>query len=162
MSAFEEMMSDPYLSKFFKGLARMLGEFYQGKAPNMSSDELYAISDFLPTYNTELHDYTQKPVGYTCKKDDGTVMTLLGDLGSGIMTTDEVDGEIPKGQMWQCHWSTDPSKAKAFISSDLSPYNTDECCFWDGKVYRSKSDGVCLSPEDDPESWEEVKGVVPE
>lgn len=157
MTAFEEIMSDPYLCSFFKGVARMLGEYYQTKVPEMSSDELYAISDFLPAYNTERHDYTQKPDGYTCRKEDGTIMTLIP---SSMPLGDHAENGSISQPMWHCHWSTDPSKAKAFISDDISPYSKDECCFWDGKVFRSVVDDNCLSPEDAPNSWEEIPNVV--
>lgn len=168
MSVFEEMMNDEFLSKFFKGLARMLGEDFQKRASTMTTDELYEYAEFFPAYNPEKHDYTAKPTGYTCRNEDGTIMILVasssiangGSLASGSING--VRGSTIKATepIWCYRWSTDPFKAKAFISSSMSPYNTGECCFLNGKVYRSLSDTNTTSPEDAPASWEEVPDIV--
>lgn len=158
MGAFDEMMNDPFLAKYFKGLARMLGEYYQTKVPDMTPDELYELADFFPSYDPEKHDYSTKPVGYTCKAEDGTIMTLV-DTSISTMDVDG-DGTKSSGPAWHCHWSNDPMKAKAYTASIFSPYTEGNCCFWDGKVYRALSNEVAGSPEEDPESWEELQGVT--
>lgn len=175
MSAISEIMKDPFLMKFFSGLAKMLGEYYQEHAAEMTTDELYENAEFFPSYNPEKHDYAEKPIGYTCRNEDGTIMTLVSGIGGpqdvymdNEITTEKASVSAVKGKqtvsegvLWHYHWSTDPFKAKPFISSDISPYNIGECCSFNGKVYRSLTDSNTSSPDESPDKWEEVSDIAP-
>lgn len=148
-----DFQNDPFFIKFIQRTARMLGEYYQQKAPSMTTEELYADSEFFPMYNSE-RDYSDKINGYVCKDANGTMMRLVSAADIGLVTTDNL-GESPS-VIWKKCWSKDPMRAKPFEASDASPYGEGECCVFEGVVYRSLHDMNVMSPEDDPESWEEV------
>jgi hypothetical protein len=53
-------------------------------------------------------------------------------------------------------WSTDPAKAKPFIASSTSYYNTGDCCLNKaGEPRRSKIDVNTFDPDVSPEFWED-------
>lgn len=165
-----ELQNDPFFVKFVQKTARMLGEWYQQKALSMTTEELYADSEFFPAYNPE-RDYSSKPDGYTCRAEDGTMMRLTrltsaasgqvsakGGLTSGTtgIKSEAVSDVQASDFSWKCCWSTNPVYAKDFVSSMDSPYGKDECCMYDGVVYRSLRDGNTTSPINAPESWTRV------
>lgn len=149
----QALQNDPYFMKFIMGLARMLGEYMQEKAASMSAEELYNASMFFPSYNED-RDYSEKTDGYTCRKEDGTIMQLVTAASTGIATMDENDGH-PQ-MRWKCVWSKDPMMAKPYMGDDASPYYTGDCCIWEGEIYRCLVDGNFSDPEDEPDRWEKV------
>lgn len=162
-----DLQRDPFFIKFVQKTAQMLGEWYQQKAPSMTTEELYADSEFFPAYNPE-RDYSSKPDGYTCRSEDGTMMRLTrisssvsGSASKGDLTasTTGIKSETVSDTSefsWKCCWSTNPIHAKEFVSSMDSPYGKDECCIYDGVVYRSLKDNNISSPINAPESWTRV------
>lgn len=158
------LQNDPFFVKFIQKTARMLGEWYQEKAPNMTNEELYADSEFFPAYNPD-RDYSVKPAGYVCRAEDGTMMRLtrssslsVGKIGSASLnSTAATDATIDSMSFsWKRCWSTNPTNAKEFVSSIDSPYGKDECCTVDGVIYRSLKANNTTSPSDAPESWTRV------
>lgn len=150
----QDLQNDPFFIKFIQRLARVLGEWYQEKAPSMSNDALYEDSEFIPMYNPD-RDYSEKTEGYVCKDFDGTIMRLTS-VESLPMAVSEED-EVQPGMFWRKCWSTDPSKAKAFVTVATAPYNEGECCQFEGEIYRATDNMVTESPADDPSSWEKVE-----
>ena len=57
-----------------------------------------------------------------------------------------------------CH-TKDPKLAKLFVtpSGTRGMYMKDDCCKYDGKIYRSKVDNNVYNPKDYPQNWEEVE-----
>lgn len=150
----DDLMRDPFFIKFIQATARMLGEWYQTKAKTMTNDELYEAADFIPLYNPE-RDYSDKSAGYVCRKDDGTIMRLVKATesdGIGTLSSSTISGKIA----WKNCWSTKPDRAKEFVGSNESPYAKDECCYYEGIVYRSIVDNNTRSPKDAPSNWEKV------
>lgn len=150
----QDLQNDPFFIKFIQRLARMLGEYYQEKAPSMSNDELYEDSEFIPMFNSE-RDYSEKAEGYVCKDGDGTIMRLTSTESLPVAISEE--DEVGSGNFWRKCWSKDPMKAKEFTTAVTSPYNEGECCIFEGAVYRATDNMVVDSPADDPSSWEKVE-----
>lgn len=151
----QDLQNDPFFVKFIQRVARMLGEYYQEKAPSMSNDELYADSEFVPLYNPE-RDYSEKTEGYTCKDFDGTIMRLTNVESLPTAIDTEVN-KVGGNTFWRKCWSKDPMKAREFVSSSVAPYGEGECCVFNGEVYRATDNMVTSSPADDPSSWEKVE-----
>lgn len=154
---FEDLAKDPFFIKFIQKTARMLGEWYQSKANDMTNDELYADSEFFPMYNPD-KDYSEKSNGYVCRQEDGTMMRLVRSSNVATMSVNSITGKNQNGSIeWKKCWSKDPSKAKEFESSQLSPYMKDECCIYNGTIYRSLVDQNTESPSDNLNSWEKIE-----
>lgn len=154
MTLTELMQNDPFAKKFILALAGVVARDIQNRANDMTPEELYENLDFIPAYNPDKHDYSEKPEGYTCKDENGTVMQLTTD--SSFNQTSLEEGKA-SSIMWRYVWSKNPAYAKEFCSSDISPYNTGDCCSFKGRVYRSLEDGNTLSPSDNSNGWGEVE-----
>lgn len=154
-----DLQNDPFFIKFIQKTARMLGEWYQEKAPSMTNDELYADSEFFPLYNPE-RDYSMKPDGYVCKNEDGVMMRLVrqddGPIKASSSITRDLVVDKSNSVIWKTCWSTNPDYAREFVSSELSPYNTGEVCWFDGFVYKSLVDGNTKSPSESSNDWEQI------
>lgn len=150
----QDLQNDPSFIKFLQALARMLGEWYQEKAPSMSNDELYENSEFIPMFNIE-RDYSKKKEGYVCKDADGTIMRLTSI--ESLPVAIDSDSEVGNGKFWRKCWSKDPMKARPFVVDGTSPYNEGECCIFEGESYRAVDNMVVSSPADDSSSWEKVE-----
>lgn len=150
----QDLQNDPFFIKFIQRLARMLGEWYQEKAPSMSNDELYDDIEFIPSFNPA-RDYSEKNEGYVCKDEDGTIMRLTNV--ESLPVAIDAEQEVGEGNFWRKCWSKDPRKAKPFATVTTSPYNEDECCEFEGEIYRAVDNMVTDSPADDPSSWEKVE-----
>lgn len=152
-------VSDPYFEKIFMHVVRMVAEDFQKRADTMTVDELYDNSDFFPAYNPDRHDYTQKPEGYTCRTDDGTIMRLVPVSEIGLMTLADGEDTHPVGPRWKRMWSKNPERAKPFVGDDVSPFEQGDCCLWEGDTYRCLVEGCTSSPEDEPNWWELVSSA---
>lgn len=148
-----DLPNNPFFIKFIEKTAHMLGEWYQQKAPSMTNDELYVDSEFFPIYNPD-RDYSMKPDGYVCKSEDGIMMRLVRPASVGIMRIG-ASGEAALVN-WKSCWSTDPILAHNFVSSEISPYNVDEVCLFNGYAYKSLVDNNTKSPFDAPDDWQKV------
>lgn len=126
----------------------------QERAPEMSGTELNAEDEKIPSFAAAVKNanmLTRSP-GFVCRSTAGRVVKLLQPYDSTIYTHEPED--LPA--QWGFQWSTDPEKAKPFISLSTSPYNKGDCCTEDGKTYRSTMDGNVWSPSAYPQGWEEV------
>lgn len=56
--------------------------------------------------------------------------------------------------LWAQYHGRDAEHALPFVAEGHNPYNADHYCTEDGKVYRSKRDGVVHAPSVLPYAWE--------
>lgn len=127
----------------------------QTKASSMTGTELYAAKTNIPDFkeSVAVKSMLNRSAGFVCKSSAGRMVRLLQPYDSSIYTQE------PEGlpAQWGFVWSTDPDEALEFISLSTSPYNTDDCCIFNEKIYRSIHDNNTWSPNDYPAWWEEVK-----
>ena len=126
----------------------------QANADNMTGTELYAADDRIPTFVAACakQNMLERPVGFVCKSTAGRVVRLHQPYDSNTYT--EEPEQLPA--QWGFKWSTDPAKALPFIALATSPYNTGECCTFNGKVWRSSQDNNVWAPGTVGVKWEEV------
>ena len=126
----------------------------QEKAESMTGTELYAEEDYIPDFKAACakQNMLERPIGLVCRSSEGRVVKLLQNYDSSVFTQEPE--ELPA--QWGFKWSTDPAKAKPFISMATSPYNTGECCTEEGKTYRSLMDSNVHAPSAYPAGWEEL------
>ena len=143
------------------GLAR--AQTLQAQAQEMTGAELYAAEDYIPDFQAAkaaknmLERKAGQTDGFVCRSTAGRVVRLLQPYDSTIYTQEPE--ELPA--QWGFVWSTDPAKALPFIALATSPYNTGDCCTYDGHVWRSGQDGNVWAPGSVGVTWEdlgEVKG----
>lgn len=137
----------------------------QANADNMTGTELNAAGDRIPRFAAAVaaKNMMERPAGQTggfvCRSSAGRVVRLLQNYDSATYLHE--DGtpwepeELPA--QWGFKWSTDPAKAKPFISLSTSPYNTGDCCTYDGKTWRSGQDGNVWAPGTPNVKWDEVQ-----
>lgn len=126
----------------------------QAIAPNMTGTELNAQTDVIPVFTeaVKVKNMLDRPIGFVCKSSAGRVVALLQKYDSDIYTQEPE--ELPA--QWRFKWSTDPAKALPFVKMATSPYNTGDCCTWEGAVKRSTIDSNVYSPSEYPQGWEDV------
>ena len=126
----------------------------QKKAPQMNGTELYDVDDRIPHFKAACAkmNMLERPVGFVCKSSAERVVRLLQPYDSSIYTQEPE--ELPA--QWGFVWSTDPAKALPFIALSTSPYNTGDCCTYDGKTWRSGQDNNVWAPGTVGVRWEEV------
>lgn len=126
----------------------------QDRSFNMTGTELNAedskIPDFMAAKATM--NMLERPIGFVCKSSAGRVVRLLQVYDSEIFTAEPE--ELPA--QWGFEWSTDPAKAKPFISLATSPYMIGDCCIENEQVYRSLIDGNIWAPTSYAFGWEAV------
>lgn len=135
----------------------------QEKAPNMSGTELNAVDDRIPRFleavkrKNMLDRKAGQEDGFVCLSSAGRVVRLIQNYNSTNYL--HADGtpwepeELPA--QFRFVWSQDPSKAKPFIASSTSYYNTGDCCLNKaGQAVRSKIDVNTFDPDVSPKFWE--------
>lgn len=133
---------------------RLDAESMQTRSLDMTGTELYAEEYKLPHFKAAVanKNMLERPVGFVCRSTAGRMARLLQPYDSTIYTQEPED--LPA--QWGFAWSTDPAHALPFIALATSPYNTGECCTYDGKTYRSKQNSNVWSPKEYPDWWDEV------
>lgn len=126
----------------------------QSRAADMTGTELNAEDGVIPAFTAakEVKNMLERAAGFVCKSTAGRVVKLLQPYDSTIYTQEPE--ELPA--QWGFAWSTDPAKALPFIALSTSPYNTGDCCTWEGVAKRSTIDNNVWSPGDYPQGWEAV------
>lgn len=124
----------------------------QERSADMTGTELYAVDDRIPHFlkAREVQNMLYRPAGFVCKSSAGRVVSLIQPYDSDIYTQEPEE----LSAQWRFVWSTDPAKALPFVALSTSPYNTGECCTWEGVAYRSVADNNVWSPADYPKGWE--------
>lgn len=138
------------MRKFGESAARDL----QSRAPEMTGTEIYAEEGFLPAFNPE-KQYLNYTAGYVCVSAAGRAVKLIQPYDSTVYT--QQPEELPA--QWGFYWSTDPKKALPFISLATSPYNTGDCCTYEGHVWRSGQDGNVWAPGSVGVQWDDLGPV---
>lgn len=138
---------------------RLAAQEVQNSADSMTGTELYAVDDRIPSFAAAVaaKNMLERPVGFTCKTTAGRVVRLIQPYDS--VTYPQEPEELPA--QWGFKWSTDPKKALPFVAISTSPYNTDECCTFDGHVWQSGQDGNVWAPGTVGVKWTDL-GTVEE
>ena len=144
---------------------RMAALEVQEKAPAMTGTELNAVDDRIPRFSEAVKKKNMldrkagQEDGFVCKSTAGRVVRLIQNYDSDTWLHE--DGtrwepeELPA--QWRFVWSQDPAKAKPFIASSTSYYNTGDCCLnRAGRPVRSKIDVNTFDPDVNPEFWEDA------
>lgn len=126
----------------------------QAAAPDLTGTELNAQDMYLPDFDAA-RQYKDYPADYVCKSPAGRAVKLLQPYDSE--TYPAPPEELPA--QWGFCWSTDPKKARPFISLSTSPYNTGDCCTHEGRVWRSGMDGNVWAPGTTGAKWEDLGEV---
>lgn len=136
---------------------RAAAQAVQEAAPTMNGTELNAVDDRIPNFRAACaaKNMLTRPAGQTdgfvCKSTAGRVVRLIQNYDSDVHTGEPEDLKA----QWRMVWSTDPAKAKPFIASSTSYYNTGDCCLnAAGEPRRSKIDVNTFDPDVSPEFWE--------
>lgn len=129
----------------------------QAQAPDMTGTELYAQEDYIPDFQAAkaAKNMLERSPGFFCRSTAGRVVRLLQVYDSTVYTQGPED--LPA--QWGFVWSTDPAKALPFIELATSPYNTGECCTYEGHVWRSGQDGNVWAPGTANVKWEDLGEV---
>lgn len=123
----------------------------QKEAPDLTSDEIVDRSDFVPDFNASRQYLNFKP-GYICKSELGNVVRLIQPYDS-LIYPQQPEELVAQ---WGFYWSTDPTKAKPFLSSATSPYDEEDCCLFEDHIWRSTMANNTYSPADYPTGWTDL------
>ena len=151
------MMDDNELTlKAWRYLGRLIGQDLQMRSPDMSPTEVVDEEVFLPMFDHE-RQYLNYDPGYICKTKTGNVVKLLQSYDSMIYPQEPEE----LAAQWGFYWSTDPKHAKPFFKASTSPYGKDDCCTFDGHVWRSTIPNNVWTPMEHPQGWEDL-GLIPQ
>lgn len=122
---------------------------------DMTGTELNAADNDIPEFVAakKIKNMLNRPIGFVCKSTEGRVVQLLQPYDSEIYPQEPEE----LNAQWGFKWSTDPAKAKPFISLSTSPYMKNDCCTEDDIVYRSLMDGNVWQPSTYSFGWEKVE-----
>lgn len=120
----------------------------QTRSASMDGTALYAEEEKIPAFSeaVKVKNMLQRKAGQTdgfvCRSTAGRVVRLIQVYDSEIYTQEpeELDAQ------WRFVWSTDPKKALPFIEMATSPYNTGDCCTYEGHVWQSGQDTNTWAP----------------
>ena len=136
---------------------RMAALEVQERSSTMTGTELNAVDDRIPRFTEAvkhenmLHRKAGQDDGFVCRSSAGRVVRLIQAYDSDVFTKDPE--ELPA--QWRMVWSTDPAKAKPFLASSTSYYNTGDCCLNKaGQPVRSIIDINTWDPDVSPQFWE--------
>ncbi len=131
---------------------KLIAEDLQDRSPDMTGTELYAEEEYIPDFRAAVakKNMLERAAGFVCKSSAGRVVRLLQPYDSEIYTQEPEELPAQFGFVW----STDPAKARPFISLSTSPYNIGDCCTDGGETYRSKMDNNVWAPSAYPDAWE--------
>lgn len=141
---------------------RMAAQEVQEKSSGMTGTQLNAADDRIPRFSeaVKVRNMLDRKAGQTdgfvCRSSEGRVVRLIQNYDSDVFTGEP---ETLPAQ-FRFVWSTDPAKAKPFIASSTSYYNTGDCCLNKaGEPRRSKIDVNTFGPDTSPEFWEDPYAV---
>lgn len=153
------MTSKELVLDTLRRFGKTIAEAIQTESADMTGTELNASKDYIPNFSTACAkmNMLDRKIGFVCRSSEGRVVKLLQNYDSTIYTGEP---ETLPAQ-WGFVWSRDPKHALPFISLSTSPFNTDECCTYEGHVWRSGQDGNVWSPNTVGVSWEDL-GTIEE
>lgn len=137
----------------YKAKGKAYAEHVQAESPNMTGTEIIAERTFIPYFTDAVanENMENRPLGFLVKHGDYTYYLIQKYNSETFPSTPDV-----LVAQWGYKWSTDPNEATEFISFSTSPYNMDDCCLWQGEVYRCITESTIFSPEAMPTYWEVV------
>lgn len=138
------------MRRFGESAARDL----QARAPEMTGTEIYGESGFLPAFNAA-KQYLNYKAGYVCRSAAGRAVRLIQPYDSTIYT--QQPEELPA--QWGFYWSQNPADALPFVALATSPYNTGDCCTYEGHIWRSGQDGNVWAPGSVGVQWDDLGPV---
>ena len=134
----------------------------QDKSSTMTGTELNASDDRIPRFRDAIKRKNMldrkagQQDGFVCLSTAGRVVRLIQNYNSDIYQ--EEPENLPA--QYRFVWSTDPAKARPFIASSTSYYNTGDCCLNKaGEPRRSKIDANVFDLDTSPEFWEDPYAV---
>ena len=149
-------MINPYKIIYQEGRRQALE--LQDRSAAMTGTELNAADDLIPAFSEAVKQKNMldrkagQTDGFVCLSPAGRVVRLIQKYDSNVFT--QTPEELPA--QWRMVWSTDPAKAKPFISSSTSYYNIGDCCLnAAGQPRRSKIDANVFDPDTSPQFWED-------
>lgn len=146
------MSNKDFVFSFLREISKKFATELQSELENKTPTEIVEKEDFLPDFNNK-KQYLDFKTGYVCKTSSGNVVKLIQPYDS--FTFDKEPEFLPS--QWAFYWSTDPSKAKPFLSIATSPYNKDECCIFEDHIWRSTSEiPNVYSPAEYPNGWTDL------
>lgn len=136
---------------------RLAAQEVQERAPAMTGTELNAVADRIPRFAEVVKhkNMLERPAGqedgFVCRSSADRVVRLIQNYDSDVFTGEP---EALPAQ-YRFVWSTDPAKAKPFLSSSTSYYNKGDCCLNKaGQPVRSTIDVNTWDPDANPQFWE--------
>lgn len=147
-------MTETFILEKMRAQGKIDAIALQAISAEMTGTELNAQTDAIPEFTAavKVKNMLDRPIGFVCKSSAGRVVALLQPYDSDVYTQEPE--ELPA--QWRFKWSTDPAKALPFVKIATSPYNTGDCCTWEGAVKRSTIDNNVFSPSEYPQGWEDV------
>lgn len=134
----------------------------QERSSKMTGTELNAEDSKIPSFRAAVKEKNMldrkagQQDGFVCMSTAGRVVRLIQNYDSNVFTGEPE--ELPA--QFRFVWSTDPAKARPFIASSTSYYNTGDCCLNKaGEARRSKIDANVFDPDVSPEFWEDPYAV---
>lgn len=129
----------------------------QTRSSEMTGTEIIAEEDYLPSFDAAIAktNMLNRSAGFVCKSAMGNAVKLLQPYDSTIHA--QQPEELPA--QWGFYWTTDPKKAKPFIALSTSPFNTGDCCTYEGHVWRSGQDNNVWAPGTVNVKWDDL-GVI--
>lgn len=122
------------------------------RAADMDGTAIIAEEQKIPVWSAD-KDYGAWPVGAPVSHG-GNVFGLLQPHNAAYYTGTPAD--LPA--LWSPKHTKDPARAKPYLAPNGTSglYMLDECCVFDGAVYRCTSDNNPYSPADYAPWWEAV------
>lgn len=152
------MTNKEYVLEAMRRQGREAALALQDKSPTMTGTELNAEDGYIPDFKAAvarmnmLDRKAGQEDGFVCKSSAGRVVRLIQNYDSDTFTAEPE--ELPA--QYRFVWSTDPDKARPFLASSTSYYNTGDCCLnAAGQPKRSKIDVNTFDPDASPEYWED-------
>lgn len=148
------MTDRDFVLETMKRSGKLTAQAVQEKSASMTGTELNAEDMYIPDFKEAVKkmNMLERKAGFVCKSTEGRVVKLLQPYDSTVYTGEPEDYPSLFGFVW----SKDPAKAKPFIALSTSPYNIDECCAENEKIYASTIDYNVYAPSTYPQGWREV------
>lgn len=137
---------------------------FQKRSAEMDGTAMYAEEEKIPDFAeaVKVKNMLERPWGqdngFICRSKVGHVVRLIQPYDSDIYTQEPEDAAL--AAHWRFVYSTDPLKAKPFLDSEThmseSYYRMDECCTWEGHVWRSNLATNVYSPTAYPAGWTDL------
>lgn len=148
------MTDKDFVLTIMKKTGRAAAEALQQNAPDMTGTQIIDQEKLLPDFDAT-RQYLDYDPGYVCRSAAGNAVKLLQPYDSTIYTQQPEELE----SQWGFYWSTDPKKAKPFLSKATSPYMVNDCCSYNGRVWQSGQDNNVWAPGTQNVKWTDLGPV---